>query len=389
MFPTLNGVNGEVKVKEPEWSEWLQVVKLRRLGPYRLIKGVPRESVTEQHIRDAVGPWADSMHFAEGPVGREIVVVRRMTPEDPVQWWLHIGLFLAAFTSATLAGAFLAGLDPLSTSFAEIGGSWFPVPTQIIWGDLWVGLPFSIGFIGILLAHELGHYFAARYHRISVSPPYFIPFPPYFSLVGTLGAFIRLKSPLVRKSILFDVGIAGPIASFVLSVPALAWGLAHSQVVPTPDAQLYPFLIRFMGEPVRVGTSAVVQGLTMVMIPDYEFGMTVVLHPLALAGWLGLFVTALNLLPMGQLDGGHVLYAIAGKAQVWFGRAFVLVMLPLGFLWWGWWLWGGIALVISRGKLAHPPVLLDSLDVGRGRRILGWITILIFLLTFSPAPLHI
>ncbi len=389
MIPTLYGGNREVKVQEPEWSRWLQVVKLRRMGPYRLVQGILQESVTEEDLRDGVGYWADSVHVASGLDGREVVIMRAVVPEDPIRWWLHIGLFLGAFLSATVAGSFLAGLDPLSSSYTEIGGNWFPVPTAILWRDLGVGLPFSIGFVGILLAHEMGHYFAARYHKVSVSLPYFIPFPPYFSLVGTLGAFIRIKGPLVRKLILFDVGIAGPIASFVLSVPALAWGLARSQVIQTPDAQLYPFLIRFLGEPVRVGTSAMVQGLTMVMVPNYEFGMTVLLDPLALAGWLGLFVTALNLLPMGQLDGGHILYAVAGKAQVWFGRGFVLAMVPLGLLWWGWWLWGGIALVVSRGKLAHPPVLLDSVEVGTGRKVLGWITILIFFLTFSPAPLHL
>lgn len=389
MNPTLNGADREVKVLEPVWNEWLHDVAGRRMGPYRVVRGFLPDAQDLTELKRATSEWGGELHHTPLGEGLRVVMVRRMTPVEPTRWWVHIALFAAAFFSATVAGAFLTGMDPLTTTFVEVGGTWFPVPTQVVWGALGVGLPFSIGFIGILLAHELGHYFAALYHRVLVSPPTFIPFPPYFSLVGTLGAFIRLKGPIVRKPVLFDIGVMGPVASFVLSLPVLAIGLARSQAVPTAGAETYPFLIRFLGEPVRVGTSLLVQGIAYGVLPDLEPGMTVVLDPLALAGWLGLFVTALNLLPLGQLDGGHVLYAVGGRLQLWFARLFIAVMIPLGLLWWGWWLWGAIAVAVSRGRLAHPPVLLEEAPMGRGRIALGWLAVLVFFLTFSPAPLKL
>lgn len=359
------------------------------MGAYLVVHGFLNEGREESELRELAQDWGADYHSAEMEEGTEVVVVRRTAPDEPIRWWVHIGLFLAAFASAMIAGVFLTGVDPLSTRFVDVGGNWFPVPTGINFGELMIGFPFAAGFLGILLAHELGHYFAAVKHRVLVSPPYFLPFPPYFSLVGTLGAFIRLKAPIVRRSVLFDIGVAGPIASFVLSIPVLMAGLARSQIIPTSGAETYPYLIRFLGEPVRIGSSLLVTGLAGLTVPDFETGMTLVLDPLALAGWLGLFVTALNLLPLGQLDGGHILYAIDDRVQMWFSRLFVAVMIPLGFWWWGWWLWGAIAVLVSRGRLAHPPVLLDGVPLGRGRRLLGWLAVVAFVLTFAPAPLRL
>ena len=341
----------------------------------------------ESAVPEDVREWADQVHVHDWGEGPQAVVLRRVSPDPPVRKLLHFTLFALALLSATVAGGFLIGTDPLNTKFTQIGGTWVPTPTAFVWSEMMVGLPFSLAFIGILLGHELGHYFAARRHGISVSPPYFIPFPPYFSLVGTLGAFIRLRGPMVRRSVLFDVGVAGPVVSFLLSIPVLVIGLRMSQVIPTADADLYPFLIRFLGEPMRIGTSALLEIFTHLSLPALESGQTVVLHPVAFAGWLGLFVTALNLLPLGQLDGGHILYAIAGSRQRAFGIAFVVLMIPLGVVWWGWWLWGGIAILVSRGKVAHPPVLMDQMPVTRWRAVLGWTALVVFILTFSPAPL--
>ena len=333
--------------------------------------------------------WADQVHTHANGSHTELVAFRREVPSPPDRLLIHLLLFLAALASALVAGGFLAGIDVLGTRFREIGGSWFPVPTGFRFAALGTGVPFAITFIGILLGHELGHYFAARRHRVPVSLPYFIPFPPYFSLVGTLGAFIRLRGPMIRRSVLFDIGVAGPLASFVLSLPVLAIGLSLSEVIPASDPGLYPFLIHFLDQPIRIGSNVIVHVAATLTLPGFGAGNTVILHPLAFAGWLGIFVTALNLIPLGQLDGGHILYAIAGPRQRALGMAFVVLLLPLGLVWWGWWLWGGIALVLGRGKVAHPPVLMEEVPLGRGRTILGWAAIALFILSFSPAPLEI
>ncbi len=333
--------------------------------------------------------WADQVHTHANGSHTELVAFRREAPSPPDRLLIHLLLFLAALASALVAGGFLAGTDVLGTRFREIGGSWFPVPTGLRFAGLGTGLPFAIAFIGILLGHELGHYFAARRHRVPVSLPYFIPFPPYFSLVGTLGAFIRLRGPMIRRSVLFDIGVAGPLASFVLSLPVLAIGLNLSEVIPASDPGLYPFLIHFLDQPIRIGSNVILHVAATLTLPGFDPGSTVILHPLAFAGWLGIFVTALNLIPLGQLDGGHILYAIAGPRQRAFGMAFVVLLLPLGLVWWGWWLWGGIALVLGRGKVAHPPVLMEEVPLGRGRTVLGWAAIALFILSFSPAPLEI
>ena len=302
---------------------------------------------------------------------------------------LHFGLFLAALGSAIVAGGFLAGIDVLDTRFAQIGGTWFPVPTRFSVSELAVGLPFGLTFIGILLGHELGHYFTARRHGVPVSLPYFIPFPPYFSLVGTLGAFIRIRGLIPRRSVLFDIGIAGPAVSFFLSLPVLLIGLRLSEVLPGGDEGLYPFLVHFLTEPVWIGSSALLQLSAVLTVPGFESGSAVLLHPLAFAGWLGIFVTALNLLPLGQLDGGHILYALAGSRQRMAARAFLLLMVPLGLVWWGWWLWGGVVLLLGRGSVAHPSVMSEEEPLGRGRTILAWASFALLLLTFSPAPLRL
>ena len=378
----------KVPVADPTWADILASHGVGRAGSYRMVRGRIREDVSEEAMVKVVA-WADQVHTHTSGSETDLVAFRREGPPHPERFALHIFLFLAAFASALVAGAFLAGTDVLATTFKEIGGTWFPVPTRVRFAEMGVGLPFAVAFIGILLGHELGHYFAARRHGVPVSLPCFIPFPPYFSLVGTLGAFIRLRGPMIRRSVLFDIGVAGPLASFLLSLPVLVVGLGLSEVIPTADAGLYPFLVRFLGEPVRIGSNVILHSAALLAVPGFESGHTVLLHPLAFAGWLGIFVTALNLIPLGQLDGGHILYAIAGPRQRALGLAFIALLLPLGLVWWGWWLWGGVALVLGRGKVAHPPVLMEEVPPGRGRTILGWVAIALFALTFSPAPLKL
>ena len=383
-------VSQEAKVphSDPPWTSILTDHGAGRAGAYQVVRGQMRDDVSEEDMLKVVA-WADQVHTHEDGDAASLVALRRDGPAPRQRLLLHLGLFLAALASASVAGGFLAGTDVLDTVSRRIGGQWFPVPTNVSITALGLGLPFAAAFIGVLLVHEMAHYFAARRHRVAVSLPYFLPCPPYFSLVGTLGAFIRLHAPMVRRSVLFDIGVAGPIASFLLSLPLVMIGLSLSETVPTGDAGLQPFLVRFLDQPIRIGNNVVMQAAALIAVPGFESGNTVLLHPLAFAGWLGIFVTALNLVPLGQLDGGHILYALAGPRQRTFALAFVALMLALGFVWWGWWLWSAVALVLGRGSLAHPPVLMEEAPLERGRKILGWAAIVLFLLSFSPAPLQL
>lgn len=373
---------------DPAWDDLLVIHGMGRVGGYRVVRGQIRPGISEEDMKKIVD-WADQVHTHAGADGTGLVAVRRDGPPHRDNLVLHLFLFAAALGSAVVAGGFLAGTDVLDTRFAQIGGIWLPVPTGFEVGELAVGLAFGLTFIGILFGHEMGHYLTARRHGVPVSLPWFIPFPPYFSLVGTLGAFIRLKGPMMRRSVLFDIGVAGPLASFALSLPALFVGLGLSEVMWTTDAGLYPFVVHFAGEPIRIGSNILLHFAAAAAVPGFEEGSAVLLHPLAFAGWLGIFVTALNLLPVGQLDGGHILYAVAGSRQRAFTIAFIAVLVPLGLLWWGWWLWGAIALALSRGRLAHPPVLAEDIPVGRARTILGWVALALFVVSFSPAPLEL
>jgi membrane-associated protease RseP (regulator of RpoE activity) len=306
------------------------------------------------------------------------------------RWALHIALFLLTLLTTLGAGAYLRGIDPF-TYFRFSERSWVPLPVGVDFPALWTGAVFAVPFLGILLAHESGHYIAARRHKIPVTPPYFIPFPPWYSVVGTLGAFIRIKGPTVRRSVLLDVAAAGPIASFLLSIPALLVGLRLSGPAVAGDATLLtPFVVRFAGETVRLGNGPLLHLLGKLYFPQMFGFVPIELHPLAFAGWLGLFVTALNLLPLGQLDGGHILYCLWEQpGQVRAAGLFVAALVPLGFVWWGWWLWGGAALLVNRGRLRHPPVVQPAVPLTPLRAFLARAAIVIFFLTFVPVPLHL
>lgn len=303
--------------------------------------------------------------------------------------WFHALLFAATLLSTLVAGAFLEGVDPLETRFVHVGDLPLPYPTGLRPSELAAGAPFALGFLGILLAHEMGHWWAARRHGLRVSLPYFIPFPPYFSLVGTLGAFIRLRSPVRSRRALLDVGASGPWAGFVVSIPLLWIGLARSTPVPGFVDPLAPFLVRFLGEPIALGTGPLLQVAGSLLLPDAFGEAPILLDPLAVAGWLGLFVTALNLLPVGQLDGGHVLFALVGRHQRWPGLVALLVLIPLGLYWWGWWLWAVVVWMVNRGRTRHPPSGDDGRPPGRIRLLVGVGALLLLPLVLVPVPLRV
>ncbi len=286
------------------------------------------------------------------------------------RYWLHALLFALTVYSTTLVGARLA------YNFAHNLPA-FDIETDLFaYGELWndpaqlaAGLPFSLTLLTILLAHEFGHYLACLFYRVDASLPYFIPAP---TLIGTLGAFIRIRGPIYSRRALFDIGIAGPIAGFVFLLPAMAIGLAYSKVIPDVPSE----------GSILFGVPTLLWLLEKLIFPGVS-GSVIYLHPVARAAWIGVFATALNLLPIGQLDGGHILYAFVGERHRRLSIAFALLLVPIGLIyWWGWLFWAAVLFILG----ARHPVIYDDNPLGAARRRLGALALLIFALSFMPNP---
>jgi membrane-associated protease RseP (regulator of RpoE activity) len=290
-------------------------------------------------------------------------------PAPPTRYWLHAVLFISTALTTTLVGARMQrdfqhnlpfmGMEEVWSIFSDWSSD--PVP-------LWMGLPFSFTLLTILLMHELGHYAACVYYRLNASLPYFLPAPV---LIGTFGAFIRIRSPLHSRKALFDVAFAGPAAGFLFLIPALGVGLALSKIVPGIGGE----------HQVYFGTPALLwvgQNLVFPGVPSAD----IYLHPIARAANIGLLATAWNLIPIGQLDGGHILYSMAGTAHRRLSIAFILLLIPLGLKFWpGWLIWAALLYFVRR----HPPVY-DTLPIGRERKRLAWVAALLFALSFTVIP---
>jgi membrane-associated protease RseP (regulator of RpoE activity) len=295
---------------------------------------------------------------------------------------LNVFLFLLTFASAFLAGTLLTDTQ-LPT----------PTPSE----QLRHGLGFSLALILIMLTHEMGHFFLARRHGVDATWPFFIP-APLLSLIGTLGAVIRLRSlPRTRKA-LIDIGAAGPIAGFVATIPVLVLGLRWSTVVPlepeTPRWTLFEAALHWfqtgtwpplreafdLGYPLGM---EIVQRIAVGPLPEAH---KLALHPIAVAGWFGLLLTALNLLPLGQLDGGHVLFGASPRLHRALGPLLSAALLALGVFspFPGWILWG---LLMGMGLGGHPRLSEPEERIDGGRRLLVALSALLFLLSFSPVPL--
>jgi hypothetical protein len=300
-----------------------------------------------------------------------VVWVKR--PPRP-RWWLYILFLLLTFFSTTIVGArmqvnFMRHLPVFSLRDDTL--SLFPLS----WiaqhpANLLMGLPFSLTLMFILFAHEMGHYLYARYYHVHVTPPFFVPCP-YLSLFGTLGAFIRIKSPIPSRAALFDIGVAGPIAGFIPACAALVYGLSLSH--PTMGAP---------GEAIQLGfplAFTLAARFLHIAVPLSALS----LHPIAAAAWVGMFATALNLLPVGQLDGGHIVFSIAPKFHRWISLLAIFALIPLGkYLWMGWFVWA----ILLVATLRHPRVPRYPEVIG-ARRAVALCAALMLVLSFTPAPI--
>jgi membrane-associated protease RseP (regulator of RpoE activity) len=281
-------------------------------------------------------------------------------------------LFLLTVVTTLVVGVHLAANYSQHLPLFDLNISWaFFAGILDHPGLLWAGAPYALTLLLILLAHELGHYLTCRHYGIHATYPYFFPAP---TLIGTFGAFIRIKSPLATREELFDVGIAGPIAGFVVTVPALVVGVWHSTVMLTPVAS----------NTILLGHPWAVQFLTRLLHP----GMPVShleLSPVGCAAWVGLFLTALNLLPMGQLDGGHIVYAVFGKRHRYVSFALFLALVPFGLLFWGGWiLWAVLMLPFG---LRHPaPLIGPDQPLDHRRKVLAALALVMFVLSFTITP---
>jgi membrane-associated protease RseP (regulator of RpoE activity) len=238
------------------------------------------------------------------------------------------------------------------------------------------GFLFALSLVFILGIHEFGHYWAARRNHVSVSLPYFIPAPPFF-IAGTFGAFIHIKDPIPNRGVLMEIGASGPIAGFIASFIALSAGLYLSEVSPSNAIQGVSF-----------GSSLILSALSKLILGVTPFSteVDIQLHSIAFAGWIGMFITALNLIPVGQLDGGHVVYALLKGKYKMISRVFFFLLFPLGMLWQGWWFWAVLIALIG----FRPAPLLDENDpLKREHKLLGKCCLFIFIVTFVPVPFEI
>lgn len=295
------------------------------------------------------------------------------------RYWLHALLLLLTLLTTSIVGS------EMSHSFAA--GRSFDFETDLLqytrlWRDpsfLLDGLPFSLTLLTILMAHEMGHYLTARYYKVDATLPFFLPAP---TLIGTFGAFIRIRSAILSKRILFDIGVGGPLAGFAMLILPLIAGVSMSKVVHGIGSH---------GELV-FGTPLIVRLFEWIIFPGVPVG-DIYLHPVARAAWVGLLATALNLLPIGQLDGGHVLYAFLGeKTRIW-SRFAVGILAVLGLvqlftsaykMGYMWLFWAVFLLIFG---MRHPAIV-DPSPVGRTRTWLGVLALVIFILSFTAAPIR-
>jgi membrane-associated protease RseP (regulator of RpoE activity) len=283
----------------------------------------------------------------------------------------HVALLLLTVATTTLVG-----MNHYAAFQSDFGTRVVPV---VFWELFPRGFWYSGTILAILGCHELGHYFACRYYDVDASLPFFLPLPPPFPLTGTLGAFIRIREPIPSKRMLFDIGIAGPIAGFLVAVPALFFGLSLSSVGQVPPQMDGVSL----GEPLLFKLAS---WLLFGSLPD---GYSLNLHPIAFAAWFGLLATSLNLFPIGQLDGGHICYSVFGRKSSYVTLVMVAVAVGLTFVSYSWVVWTVlmVAMLFTFGR-HHPRTFDEQMPLDRTRKILAVVALIIFVLCFTPAPIE-
>src|SRR5580692_11080341 len=317
---------------------------------------------------ETLTPAADAWEFSRDPYFENLEVRRQRRSLVIAILLFGLTLISTLAVGAQYASSYASGQTPDFDELFSTYGSLFAHPALLL-----AGVPFAFTLIGILLAHELGHFFACRYYGISASYPYFLPAP---TLIGTLGAFIRIRSPIYNRKALFDVGLAGPVVGFLFAVPALAIAIFYSRVVPLSDAH----------STIVFGQPLVMRLLVAVLRPGVTTG-NLLLHPVGRAAWVGLFATALNLLPGGQLDGGHILYSVASKYHKKITLGLALLLIPLGYFYWrGWIMWSVLLLAIG---FRHPPLLNRWEKLDRARLVWAAVAVLMFILCFMPMPVMV
>jgi len=324
-----------------------------------------------------------------------VLLMRGTINPSPANPRVNVILFIATVFSVLYAGAMYSYPGPMPNNL--LGQLMLPLQ------HLALGIPFAIALLSILLSHEFGHYIAGRIHKTYVTLPYFIPLP--ISPLGTMGAAIQMKEPPKNKRILLDIGLAGPIAGLVVAIPVLIYGLSLSKISQIPAVTAgnyqmegnsiiyllakYAVFHEWLPAPASFGgVSPILYWIRYFFtgLPDPHGGRDVMINSIAWAGWAGLLVTALNLIPAGQLDGGHVIYTLIGKKARALWPFILIALVLLGFIWSGWWLWA--VLVFLLGRLYAEP-LDQYTTLNTGRKWLALLGLLIFLLVFMPVPLKV
>jgi membrane-associated protease RseP (regulator of RpoE activity) len=367
-----------VEVPRDTETEGVLVLRGRLLRPSAEIFGPWLAALNARGYTPTLRPGATN-----DPQDVVVRVLSGVARRGPSRAWVNALLFVLTLISTLFAGALY------SDAVLDIASPWELVSPAFLLN----GLPFAATLLGILAAHEFGHYFAARYHKVAVTLPYFIPMPLTF---GTLGAFIQLKEPVPDRRKLFDIGVAGPLAGLVLAVPLVLYGLATSPVrVPefTQGAMVE-------GNSIFYFTAKLL--LLGKVLPNPVTGEDVIMNQVLFAAWIGLLVTALNLLPVGQLDGGHTVFAMFGEKARYINRITVGVLaffalaslapvqrlLPVlsSVAYGGWFLW--LFLILFLIGVRHPPALDDVTRLDRRRWWIGVLVIIIFVLIFVPVPMR-
>ncbi len=313
----------------------------------------PAHAEPSAGLAAALREWPGTYYWSSEQDGRHLVLTRP-TIKPRESWTLHAVLFAATLFLTTMAGALLAGGLP-----PDFGVLYNPTAWNLAFFRGWAtGFSFSLPLLAILFCHEMGHYLTARHYQVNVSPPHFLPGPPPPIGIGTFGAFIRLRTILNDRRQLLDVGAAGPIAGFVVALPVLWLGLAHSQVVAA--------------EPGATGMQVSLGGMLL-----GDSAVTLLLR---------YFTHTAGAVVLSQLDGGHILYAALPRAQRQLARLFFVVVILLGFLSRSWFVWAFVVLLLSRGQFAHPPVLDAYRPLPKSRIWLLVASLVLFALTFTPAP---